>query len=317
MATNNPYQDLNTENKENYTSTDDNLPKRSLHCEYKYLDQLQEILDRGSVRKDRTGTGTLSLFGMQARYNLRNNEFPLLTTKRVFWRGVVEELLWFIRGSTDTKELNSKGVKIWDGNSSREFLDRVGLNSNPEGDVGPVYGFQWRHFGAEYKGANADYTQQGFDQLEHVIDLIRNNPFDRRIIMSSWNPPDISKMALPPCHVLAQFYVSDGELSCQLYQRSADMGLGVPFNIASYSLLTCILAHVTNLKPGDFIHTLGDAHVYLNHVDAIKEQLSRTPRPFPKLFIDRAVNNINEFVAADFRLVGYNAHPVIKMDMAV
>uniref|UniRef100_T1IL89 Thymidylate synthase n=1 Tax=Strigamia maritima TaxID=126957 RepID=T1IL89_STRMM len=316
MATNNAYQDLNTENKK-CTSTEDNLPKRSLHCEYKYLDQLQEILDHGSVREDRTKTGTLSLFGMQARYNLRNNEFPLLTTKRVFWRGVVEELLWFIKGSTDTKELNSKGVNIWNGNSSREFLDQVGLNSNPEGDVGPVYGFQWRHFGAKYKGANADYTQQGFDQLEHVIDLIRNNPFDRGIIMSSWNPSDLSKMALRPCHVLAQFYVSEGELSCQLYQRSADMGLGVPFNIASYSLLTCILAHVTNLKPGDFIHSLGDAHVYLNHVDAIKEQLSRTPRSFPKLFIDRVFNNIDEFVAADIRLVGYKPHPVIKMDMAV
>ncbi|KAF2583847.1 hypothetical protein F2Q70_00033956 [Brassica cretica] len=192
-------------------------------------------------------------------FNLRRS-FPLLTTKRVFWRGVVEELLWFISGSTNAKLLQEKGIHIWDGNASREYLDGIGLTEREEGDLGPVYGFQWRHFGAKYTDMHADYTGQGFDQLLDVINKIKNNPDDRRIIMSAWNPSDLKAMALPPCHMFAQFYVANGELSCQMYQRSADMGLGVPFNIASYSLLTCILAHVCDLVPGDFIHVIGDAH---------------------------------------------------------
>lgn len=207
------------------------------------------------------------------RFSLRDNIFPLLTTKRVFFRGVGEELLWFIKGCTDAKELQAKKVHIWDSNGTREFLDKNGLFDREEGDLGPVYGFQWRHFGAEYKTCHDDYTGQGIDQLNEIINRIKTNPNDRRIIMSAWNVNDIPKMALPPCHCLVQFYVANGELSCQLYQRSADMGLGVPFNIASYALLTYLIAHVTGLKPGDFIHTLGDAHVYSTHVEALKQQV--------------------------------------------
>ncbi|KAG8442161.1 hypothetical protein GDO86_011094 [Hymenochirus boettgeri] len=253
---------------------------------------------------------------MQARYSLRD-QFPLLTTKRVFWKGVLEELLWFIKGCTDSKELSAKGVKIWDANGSREFLDNLGFTSRKEGDLGPVYGFQWRHFGAEYKDAHTDYSSQGVDQLQNVINTIKNNPDDRRMIMCSWNPKDISLMALPPCHALCQFYVINKELSCQLYQRSGDMGLGVPFNIASYALLTYMIAHVTGLKPGDFVHTLGDAHVYLNHIEPLKIQLQRTPKAFPKLKIVRKVENIDDFTADDFLIEGYNPHPTIKMEMAV
>lgn len=237
------------------------------------INQSMYLKTAGKTRSDRTGVGTVSIFGAQMRYSLRDNVFPLLTTKRVFWRAVAEELLWFIKGSTNAKELQAKNVRIWDGNSTREFLDKIGLTEREEGDLGPVYGFQWRHFGAEYKTCHDDYTGQGIDQLNDVIERIRSNPNDRRIIMSAWNVSDLKIMALPPCHCLVQFYVADGELSCQLYQRSADMGLGVPFNIASYALLTYMIAHVTGLKTGDFVHTLGDAHVYLNHVEPLKEQV--------------------------------------------
>ena len=242
-----------------------------------------------------------------------------MTTKRVFFRGVLEELLWFIQGSTNSKLLSEKNVKIWDDNGSREFLDSRGLTENEAGDLGPVYGFQWRHFGAEYGNCHQDYSGQGVDQLQTVIDQIRRDPDSRRIIMSAWNPPDLPKMALPPCHVLSQFYVQDGELSCQLYQRSADMGLGVPFNIASYALLTCMLAEVCGLKPGDFVHTIGDAHVYKNHVDALKIQIAREPRPLPTLSIKRLgeIKEIDEFKFEDFELIGYKPHPSIKMKMAV
>uniref|UniRef100_A0A8C0D9B6 Thymidylate synthase n=1 Tax=Balaenoptera musculus TaxID=9771 RepID=A0A8C0D9B6_BALMU len=252
------------------------------HGELQYLGQIEHILRCGFRKDDRTGTGTLSVFGMQARYSLRD-EFPLLTTKRVFWKGVLEELLWFIKGSTNAKELSSKGVKIWDANGSRDFLDSLGFSIRAEGDLGPVYGFQWRHFGAEYKDMDSD----------------------------------LPLMALPPCHALCQFYVVNGELSCQLYQRSGDMGLGVPFNIASYALLTYMIAHITGLKPGDFVHTLGDAHIYLNHIEPLKIQLQREPRPFPKLRILRKVEKIDDFKAEDFQIEGYNPHPTIKMEMAV
>lgn len=286
--------------------------------EEQYLKLIMQIIETGDQRIDRTTVGTLSIFGAQMRFNLRES-FPLLTTKRVFFRGVAEELLWFIAGKTDAKLLQAKKVKIWDGNSTREFLDKCGHTEREEGDLGPIYGFQWRHFGAKYRTCNDDYTGEGIDQLQQVIDTIRNNPADRRIIMSAWNPVDIPEMALPPCHCLAQFYVSQtrGELSCQLYQRSADMGLGVPFNIASYALLTYMIAHVTGLKPGDFVHTLGDAHVYLNHVEPLREQLKREPRPFPKLQFKRQVTNIEDFTMEDFEVVGYNPHPTIPMEMAV
>lgn len=217
------------------------------HDEKQYLDLIRRIIATGNRRGDRTGVGTLSIFGAQMRFNLRNG-FPLLTTKRVFWRAVAEELLWFIRGSTNAKDLQEKNIHIWDGNSTREFFDSMGFTDREEGDLGPVYGFQWRHFGAEYKTCHDDYSGQGIDQLEEIINTIRTRPYDRRIIMSAWNAVDLPKMALPPCHCLVQFYVANGELSCQLYQRSADMGLGVPFNIASYALLTYMIAHITGLK---------------------------------------------------------------------
>jgi thymidylate synthase len=235
----------------------------------------------------------------------------------VFWRGVAEELLWFVQGSTNARLLQEKNVRIWDGNSTREYLDANGFKDREEGDLGPVYGFQWRHFGAKYTDCHANYEGQGIDQLKEVIERIKKNPSDRRIIMTAWNPIDIPQMALPPCHCLVQFYVANGELSCMLYQRSCDMGLGVPFNIASYALLTYMIAHVTGLKPGDFVHTLGDAHVYLNHVEPLKEQLQRTPRPFPKLNIKRQVETIDDFKFEDFEIVGYNPYPTIKMEMAV
>lgn len=285
--------------------------------EHQYLDLIRNILKKGVQRSDRTGVGTISIFGAQMRFDLRNNTIPLLTTKRVFWRGVAEELFWFIRGSTHAKQLQEKNIHIWDGNSTREFLDASGFKDREVGDLGPVYGFQWRHFGAKYRTSEDDYTNEGVDQLQQVIERIKTNPYDRRIIMSAWNPVDIPQMALPPCHCLCQFYVANGELSCQLYQRSADMGLGVPFNIASYALLTHMIAHVTGLKTGDFVHTLGDTHVYLNHVEPLKEQLVRNPRNFPTIKIKRNVTNIEDFTLDDFEICDYNPYPAIKMAMAV
>ncbi|XP_044751158.1 thymidylate synthase-like [Coccinella septempunctata] len=287
---------------------------KNQHEEYQYLQLITKILQDGIKRSERSGLGTYSLFGAQMRFNLRNH-FPLLTTKRVFWRGVVEEMLWFISGSTNSFHLSSKNVHIWDANSTREFLDAAGLPDREEGDLGPIYGFQWRHYGAEYKGMNADYTNKGIDQLSHLIQTIKTKPCDRRMIMCSWNPVDIPEMALPPCHCLVQFFVGNGELSCMLYQRSADMGLGVPFNIASYALLTCMIAHVTDLQPGEFIHTLGDCHIYFNHVDALKEQIQREPRPFPTLKIKKKVENIDDFTFDDFELIGYNPYPRFNQGM--
>ena len=264
------------------------------HDEYEYIRLVKNVINRGRPKSDRTGTGTLSLFGAQSRYSLHDSIIPLLTTKRVFWRGVVEELLWFISGSTDAKKLSAKGVKIWDANGSRAFLDNLGFTEREEGDLGPVYGFQWRHFGAEYVDKDTDYTGQGVDQLQDVIRRIKINPNDRRLIVSAWNSPDLARMALPPCHCLFQFYVNDGELSCQLYQRSADIGLGVPFNIASYALLTCMVAHVCGLKTGDFVHTIGDAHVYLNHIDALKTQVCFF-FPLFVIFKPKQISNIFSF----------------------
>jgi len=286
------------------------------HDEMQYLDLIKKIMGTGKRKDDRTGTGTISLFGAQMRFNLRKS-FPLLTTKRVFWRGVAEELLWMIKGCTDSNELYKKNVHIWDLNGSREFLDNRGLSHREVGDLGPVYGFQWRHFGATYIDKNTDYSGQGVDQLANVIDMIKTNPNDRRIVMTAWNPADLPQMALPPCHMFCQFYVCDGELSCHMYQRSCDIGLGVPFNIASYSLLTYLIAHVCNLKPGDFVYSLGDAHVYQNHLEPLKIQVSRVPKPFPTLSIKREVTDIDDFTFDDLQLDGYQCHPKLKMDMAV
>jgi len=288
------------------------------HEEYAYLELIRDIIENGDRRPDRTGTGTVSKFGVQMRFSLRNHTLPLLTTKKVFWRAVAEELLWFISGSTNAQELTDKNIRIWDANANREFLDSRGLHDNEEGDLGPVYGFQWRHFGADYKGRFSNYTGQGIDQLKEVIDTIKKDPFSRRIILTAWNPSALSKMALPPCHLLAQFYVSTGgELSCQLYQRSGDMGLGVPFNIASYALLTRLIAQVCGLEAGELVHTIGDAHVYLNHIEPLKEQLERTPRAFPRLEINPEKKEIDSFVYSDLKVEGYDPWPTIKMKMAV
>eukprot|EP01025_Chloroclados_australasicus_P040767 TRINITY_DN4276_c0_g1_i1.p1 TRINITY_DN4276_c0_g1~~TRINITY_DN4276_c0_g1_i1.p1 ORF type:complete len:572 (-),score=34.43 TRINITY_DN4276_c0_g1_i1:540-2234(-) len=294
------------------------LPRATLpkHEEYQYLSLIKDIMTSGEYKGDRTGTGTIAQFGKQMRFNLRY-KFPLLTTKRVFWRGVVEELLWFVRGSTNSKELEKVNVHIWDDNGSRQFLDANGFSDREEGDLGPVYGFQWRHYGAQYTDMKQDYSGQGLDQLEMVIDQIKNNPNSRRIILTAWNPVVIHQMALPPCHMTCQFYVCNGELSCQMYQRSCDMGLGVPFNIASYSLLTHMIAHVCDLRVGDFVHVLGDAHVYTNHIDALYQQLENQPRHFPELRIGRKVTNIQDFRFEDFELIGYKPHAKIQMKMAV
>lgn len=285
------------------------------HEEYQYLDLVRKILHEGVIRGDRTGTGTMSLFGVQMRFDLRSS-FPLLTTKRVFWRGVVEELLWFIRGSTDATQLSARGVHIWDANGSREFLDSRGLTHREVGDLGPVYGFQWRHFGAEYSDMHTDYTGKGADQLAQIIHTLRTNPNDRRMIMSAWNPAAVNEMALPPCHLMVQFYVANNELSCLMFQRSADMGLGVPFNIASYALLTCLIADVTGLKRGEFVHVIGDAHIYCNHQEALRKQLEREPRSFPTLNI-RHRDNIDDFCLNDLTLKNYEPHDSIPMKMAV
>ncbi|KAL2886600.1 Thymidylate synthase [Ceratocystis lukuohia] len=301
--------------------------------ELQYLDLIREILETGEHRPDRTGTGTKSIFAPRPmKFNLTRDGqdvLPLLTTKRVFTRAIIAELLWFIEGSTSSIPLSEAGVKIWDGNGSREFLDNAGLGHREVGDLGPVYGFQWRHFGAEYVDAKTDYTGQGVDQLAEVIHKLKTNPYDRRIIMTAWNPADLKKMALPPCHMFAQFYVSypgakedeekpKGHLHCQLYQRSCDMGLGVPFNIASYSLLTHMIARTTDLVPGSLTHVMGDAHVYLDHISALEVQLERQPREFPTLKISKESGcSIDGWKVEDFVIEGYNPHKAISMKMSV
>lgn len=302
-------------------------PAQSVHQplgEYSYLSLLQTILQKGLDRPDRTGIGTRSLFGYQMRFSLYNS-FPLLTTKKMFLRGVVEELLWFLRGETDAKILQDKKVRIWDGNSSRTYLDSIGLSDYREGDCGPIYGFNFRHFGASYINCDTDYTGQGYDQFKECVRLIKEDPFSRRIMINLWNPGDLDKVALPPCHVLYQFYVEKSDdpekgdwLSCSFYQRSGDVGLGIPFNIASASLLTYLLAHLTGKRPKELIHNIGDAHVYQNHLEPLKTQINRTPYPFPQIkILDRHQQEPEDFQWSDFQLVDYHYHPSIKMMMAV
>jgi thymidylate synthase len=287
------------------------------HEEYQYLNACETILHRGVCKPDRTGTGTLSQFGTVFRFSLRNKIIPLLTTKRVFWKGIVHELFWMLQGKTHIRWLQEKGVHIWDANGTRAFLDQRGLSHYEEGDLGPVYGFQWRHFGAEYKGHAHDYTNQGVDQIAQIIHTLRTNPHDRRMILSAWNPLALQQMALPPCHMTAQFYVAHNRLSCCLYQRSADMGLGVPFNIASYALLTHIIAHCALMEADELVHVMGDTHIYQNHVPMIREQLKRSPRPFPTINISNISVDINDMRAEDVELLNYDPHPSISMPMAV
>lgn len=287
------------------------------HEENQYLSLVRNIICKNTRRDDRTGTGTLSLFGAHMRFCLRDNKFPLITTKKVFWRGVVQELLWMVKGSTNSNELSEKGVRIWEKNGSRQFLDDKGFTHREEGDLGPVYGFQWRHFGCEYNDHKTDYKNKGFDQLADCIHKIKHDPTSRRIVMTAWNPLQNDDMSLPACHMFNQFYVADGELSCHMYQRSADVGLGVPFNIASYSLLTCMVARVCGLVPGDFVYSIGDAHVYMDHVNALKKQIARTPYTFPTLdIVGDDVTTIDGFTEDCFQLNDYNYHPKIYMNMS-
>jgi thymidylate synthase len=264
--------------------------------EQQYLDLLEELLSRGARKSDRTGTGTLSVFGRQMRFSLEDS-FPLLTTKKLHLKSIVYELLWFLRGDTNVRWLQERGVTIWD-----EWADE-------NGELGPVYGYQWRHW----------RTPQGgeIDQIAKLIEGLRKKPDSRRHIVSAWNPADVESMALPPCHALFQFYVAEGRLSCQMYQRSADLFLGVPFNIASYALLTLMVAQVTGLKRGEFVLTLGDAHLYLNHLDQAREQLTRAPQPFPRMRLNPGVKDLAEFRYEDFTLEGYDPHPAIRAPIAV
>lgn len=261
-----------------------------------YLDLLRKIMEEGVVKKDRTGVGTKSIFGHQLRFNL-NEGFPLLTTKKVHLKSIIYELLWFINGDTNIKYLKDHGVSIWD-----EWADE-------NGELGPVYGAQWRRWDCG--------NGTTIDQLSNLMEMIKNNPDSRRLIISAWNVAQIEKMALPPCHSFIQFYVANGALSCQLYQRSADTFLGVPFNIASYALFTMMIAKVSNLKLGDFVHTFGDVHIYLNHFEQVKEQLSRDIRPLPKMIIHGKQKDIFSFKYEDFELIDYNPHPAIKAPVAV
>ncbi len=285
--------------------------------ELQYINLIKHILKNGISKDDRTGIGTLSIFSYNMTFNLRES-FPLLTTKKVYWKGVVEELLWFISGSTDSNVLKEKGVRIWEGNSSREFLDSQGLSHYDQGDIGAGYGFQWRHFGAKYTNMYDSYEGQGVDQLKDVIYKIKNTPDDRRIIMSAWNPTDLDKMALPPCHIFVQFWVDTNkkELHSQMYQRSCDVGLGVPFNIASYALLTCIIAKLCDLTPGDFHYCMGDTHIYKNHIDAMKLQITRDPYDFPKINI-KDITDIDNIKFDDIELIDYKYYENIKMNMAI
>ncbi|MES1902451.1 MAG: hypothetical protein MHPSP_001232 [Paramarteilia canceri] len=288
------------------------------HEEYQYLDSIKDLIENGSRHENRTGIPTLAKFGTMMRYSLENNTLPLFTTKQTAYKAILKELLFFIRGDTNNKHLQEQNVHIWDGNSTREFLDNRNLHNYEEGDLGPIYGFQWRHFGADYKTCNDDYSGQGIDQLMDVIEKIRKEPTDRRLIVSAWNPQATSKMALPPCHLMFQFHVDGDQLDCIMYQRSCDMALGVPFNVASYSILTHIVAFLSGLKARHFIHSLGDYHVYENHVEPLKTQLEREPKPFPQLKIkDRGQKRPEDFVFEDFELENYEFWPRIKMDMAV
>ena len=306
-----------------------------------YLDLLSEIYEFGVDKSDRTGVGTRSLFGRQLRFDISKRKLPLVTTKKIHLRSVIYELLWFLSGDTNIKYLQENKVRIWDEWATKEQCARFGRE---EGDLGPIYGHQWRNFGATRPAARCymcggtgltghrecyvcingvlrerdrQYRNDGVDQIQRALDLLKTNPDSRRIIVSGWNPQECDTVALPPCHTLFQFYVLNGSLSCQLYQRSADVFLGVPFNIASYSILTHMVAQVCGLETGEFIHTFGDVHIYSNHLDQVELQLQRQPRDTPKLFLNPDIKNLFEFEYKDFAVIGYDPHPVIKAEVAV
>ncbi|MUG32567.1 thymidylate synthase [Psychrobacter sanguinis] len=277
-----------------------------------YLDLIRYVRDHGTEKGDRTGTGTRSHFGAQLRFDLKDG-FPLLTTKKVHMKSITYELFWFLKGDTHVKYLQDNGVRIWNEWSTAEQTARFG---RPEGELGPIYGHQWRNYGAT-KAEDGRYNQDGVDQVVEVIEQIKSNPNSRRLIVSGWNPAEATQVALPPCHTLFQFFVADGKLSCQLYQRSADLFLGVPFNIASYSLLTHMIAQVCDLEVGEFIWTGGDCHLYQNHIEQVNEQLSREAYELPKLWLNPEIKDIFDFTFDDIRVEGYQSHPAIKAPVAV
>jgi thymidylate synthase len=277
-----------------------------------YLNLLKDVLQYGGKREDRTGVGTLGVFGYQMRFNLSEG-FPLLTTKKLFVRGIIEELLWFLRGETHVSSLQKKKVKIWDAWATAEECARFGRE---EGDLGPIYGHQWRNYGATLQ-PDGGYAKDGVDQIANVIQMIKTNPHSRRLLVSAWNPKEATQVTLPPCHTLFQFQVQNGRLNCQLYQRSADIFLGVPFNIASYALLTMLIAQICDLQPGTFVHTLGDAHLYLNHLGQARLQVSREPRNLPQMYIKSGKSELADYTVKDFSLAGYDPHPHIPAPVAV
>jgi thymidylate synthase len=288
-----------------------------IHDENQYLNLIEDILEANEEFVGRNGS-TYAIFGCAMHFNLDNNVVPFLTTKKLAWKTCLRELLWFIKGDTSNKRLKEKKVHIWDSNSSREFLDSRGLTNYEEDDLGPIYGFQWRHFNAEYTHCDGDYNNKGVDQLNYIIEQLKNPATrnSRRLVMSAWNPCQIDKMALPPCHILCQFNVSNNnKLSCALYQRSGDVGLGVPFNIASYSLLTHLIAHHCGLVAHEFIHYLGNTHIYDDHVDGLKEQCTRKPYKFPKVNIIRLCDNIDDYNENDFKIENYEFHNNINLLM--
>lgn len=288
------------------------------HPEYQYINLIKEIIDKGTDEDTRNGV-TRSIFGHSMRFSLRDGELPLLTTKKLAWKTCLKELFWFIRGDTDNKNLQEEGVHIWDGNTSREYLDSIGFYDRKEGDIGPGYGHQWRHFNAPYTDCNDDYTDQGIDQLKNIINQLKDpsKRSSRRLIMTAWNPCQIHEMSLPPCHILVQFNVRQGKyLSTALYQRSGDVGLGVPFNIASYSFLTHILAKHCDLEAEEFVYFLGNAHIYQEHLETLKEQIQREPFPFPKINVINTHENIDNYCLEDLILTEeYKYHSTLKMVM--
>jgi thymidylate synthase len=290
------------------------------HDEQQYLDLVKDVIENGTQENGRNGS-TLVKFGNMMRFDLKNGKVPVLTTKKVAIKTCIQELFWFIRGSTSNSELNEMNVKIWDGNSTREYLDSRGLTDRQEGDLGPVYGFQWRHFNAEYVDCKTDYTGKGKDQLQQIIDDLKNpeTRTSRRHILTAWNPSQLDEMALPPCHMICQFHVRNNKyLSCALFQRSGDIGLGVPFNIASYSVLTHIIARHCDLEPDEFVHFIGNGHIYTNHIEQLREQIKRKPMEFPQIFIQRKRENINDYNMNDILWISeYTSHGKIEMKMSV
>ena len=287
--------------------------------EEQYLNLIRDILSKGSLEQGRNGN-TCSIFGCAMHFSLEKNKIPIITTKKIAWKTCFKELLWFIKGSTDNKELKKTGVNIWNGNATREFLDSRGLTKREEDDLGPIYGFQWRHFNAPYTNSGSDYSGKGIDQLQMIIDELKDpeRRNSRRLVMTAWNPCQINEMALPPCHLMAQFNVSrDNKLSCSVYQRSGDVGLGVPFNIASYSLLTHLLAKHCDLEAYEFVYFLGNAHIYDQHVEPLCKQTDRKPFDFPTIDIKQKRENIEDYTIDDIKIMNYECHESIKMEMIV